>query len=238
MVIFPITGYLLAHMTGITEYGAATSFMNEFSFGGLAILGAIILTASYTALNDSNLLGTLYAAESINYWKRKNLVLLLAILGAATAGWLSVAGAASAVEAIASINCIVIPTATIVILAEWFLTAKIFKRVPIFDSRFRGERELPAVRWPAFIALVVGISAGLVTGGFIPWIQSMTIGIASINAWICAFITYAFLRIPQIRASMLDEPRIAILEAGEALSLVDQGAAPQMVRSESLTLKR
>ncbi len=201
LLIFPATGYLLAHMTGITEYGAATSFMNDFSFAGLAIVGAIILTASYTALNDSNLLGTISAAESIKTWSHRGWVFVIAALGAATAGYLSYSGAASAVEAIASINCIVLPTATVIMGGEWF-ASKLFGSTPLFLSAEADSPPLPKVRWPALIALIIGITTGLVTSGLLPGTQSLQIGIASINAWITGFIVYVCLRMREIKADI------------------------------------
>ena len=65
VIIFPITGWLVARMTGITENGAATAFMNDYSFGGVALIGAIVLTASYFAANDSNLFGSSSALSSL-----------------------------------------------------------------------------------------------------------------------------------------------------------------------------
>lgn len=64
-VIFPVTGWLVARLSGVTEYGAATALMNQYSVGGLSILAAIVLGASYFACNDSNLFGSLQAAEHL-----------------------------------------------------------------------------------------------------------------------------------------------------------------------------
>ncbi len=39
-VIFPVTGWLVARMSGVTDYMAATNYMNAYSFGGIAVFAA------------------------------------------------------------------------------------------------------------------------------------------------------------------------------------------------------
>jgi hypothetical protein len=109
-IIFPVAGWMVARITGLTEYGAATALMNDYSFGGIAILSAFVLGASYFACNDSNLFGSLQACENLKQMSHQKWALILAALGAICGALLSIFGAAKSIEAVASLNCVVLPT--------------------------------------------------------------------------------------------------------------------------------
>lgn len=198
-VIFPTTGFLIGCMSGITEYGAATSFMNNYSFGGLAVLGAIVLAASYFAANDSNLFGSVQSCENLKSWSHKGWVAVLATLGAVMAAWLSMSGASRSLESIASLNCIILPTPTVIMCCEWFLMSKVFGRSGQTFARVPELSELPGLRWASGIALIAGMIVGVLTAGVIPGTESLHVGIASIQAWITAIVVYVPLRILEYR---------------------------------------
>lgn len=227
-VIFPCTGFILAKLTGITDYGAATSYMNDYSFGGLAIIGAIVIGASYFAANDSNLFGSVSACENLKRWNHKGWVAVLATLGAAMAAWLSISGAAKSLESIASLNCVIVPTPTLVVLAEWFLMRKVFSRNPDCFGRVPELDELPKFKWAATIALFCGIVVGVLTSGAIPGTESMHVGICALQAWATAFLVYIPLRIVEYRRETVS--RAVALEALVAI--------PCTVEPSEITLKR
>lgn len=64
-MIFPVTGWMISRLSGITEYGAATNYMNNYAFGGIAAVAAIVLSVAYCASNDSNLYGMINAIENL-----------------------------------------------------------------------------------------------------------------------------------------------------------------------------
>jgi purine-cytosine permease-like protein len=64
-LLFPVTGWLLAYMTGITDYAGATGLMNSYAFGGFSIIAASVLIISYVAVNDSSLYGAINALQNI-----------------------------------------------------------------------------------------------------------------------------------------------------------------------------
>lgn len=202
-IIFPTAGFMVAMLSGITEYGAATSFMNEYSFGGMAIVGAIVLAASYFAANDSNLYGSVNACENLKKWTHKRWVTILAILGALMAAWLSISGASRSLEAIASLNCIILPTPTVIMIAEWFLMAKVFGRGSSFFKRVPEMDELPPVKTAALAALIVGLSVGVSTSGVIPGLEAWKVGICSVQAWAAALAVYLPLRVLEFRRQIL-----------------------------------
>ncbi len=194
-ITFPITGWMIAKMTGITDYAVATAYMNVYSFGGIAWLGALILTSSYFAANDSNLFATIQACEAIRNLSHKTWVLIVTAASAITAFLLSISGAAKALESVASLNCIIMPTPTVIMLTEWFLLTKVFKTKRIAIDEIPRNEELPIVRWPALVALLFGIGVGLITSGVIPGLDALHVGVCSVQAWLTALIIYVPLRI-------------------------------------------
>ena len=193
LVVFPVAGWLVAHSSGITDSAAATSFMNSYSFGGLAIVGLIVLFAAYFASNDSNLFGTTAAIKSIWSIKPRLAVSLLALCGAITAAFLSTTDSIKALEVIAALNCVVMPTPTVIMLTEWFLRSKVFGRSMNFSS-VPDFSDLPAFRWPALIALLSGLTIGIATSGLISSLEYLHIGICPLQAWLTSMVVYAILR--------------------------------------------
>jgi len=193
LVVFPVAGWLVAHSSGITDSAAATSFMNSYSFGGLAIVGLIVLFAAYFAANDSNLFGTSAAIKSLGAIKPRLVVSLLALCGAITAAFLSATNSIKALEVIAALNCVVMPTPTVIMLTEWFLRSKVFGRSMNFSS-VPDFSDLPAFRWPALIALLSGLTIGIATSGLISSLEYLHIGICPLQAWLTSMVVYAILR--------------------------------------------
>ncbi len=51
------------------------------------------------------------------------------------------------------------PTPTVIMLAEWFLLAKIFKTVNIENAQTNGFQTIfPPIRWPSLLALISGLN--------------------------------------------------------------------------------
>jgi purine-cytosine permease-like protein len=203
-ILFPITGWMIAKITGITESGAATTYLNVYSFGGIAWLGALVLGSSYFAANDSNLFANIQACESIKNLPHRTWVIIMAIISTVIAFLLSISGTAKALESIGALNCVIMPTPTVIMLTEWFLLIKIFKTKRIsIDKAFKPE-SLPNVRLPAIIALVSGITIGLLTSGLIPGLKILHIGVCSLQAWLTAFVVYVPLRIIEHQQMVAD----------------------------------
>jgi purine-cytosine permease-like protein len=191
-VIFPTTGWLLARISGITESAAAFKFINEYSLGSLPFLGVLVLLADNGAGNDSNLFGLIAALRSLGSITHKTAVIVLALAGALVAAFLSAAGPVKSLEAVASLNCIFVPTPTVIMLAEWFLGRS--KSGQDFFANIVPFDQLPFIRWPALIALLAGCSVGTLTAGVIPGTEACHIGISAVQAWLTALLVYVPLR--------------------------------------------
>jgi cytosine permease len=172
-ILFPLTGWMLGRMSGGREIEAA---MESFAFGGIPIVIATVLTVCYFAVNDSCMYGAINALQNVTPLSRRKGAALLTVIGSISAAFL--AGVSHNFEKVASISCIVLPCATVVILAETFRTrsAREIMRVPTFA-------ELPAVRWKAVIALAIGCAVGIGT-------NSIHIGIPALQAWIATLVGY------------------------------------------------
>lgn len=186
-ILFPVTGWMMARITGVTEYAAATHLMDQYAFCGVSLIAATVLVVCYFAVNDSCLYGAINSLENIKVMSRKKVVFFLAIIGALAAYVL--AGVTKNFEEVASLSCIFLPSATVIILAEHFIQTCIYKRaqelthVPAFE-------ELPIVRWNAVIAMTLGCIVGVCTAGIIPGLEAANVGVPALQAWIVCGLSY------------------------------------------------
>jgi purine-cytosine permease-like protein len=206
-VLFPITGWLIAAKTGITQTAQATNFLNQFSFGGMSWLATVVIGANYFAANDSNLYAIKHAIEDFIHHKidgSKKTTMLAVALGAVAAFFMARLGAANALEKICAINCLILPTATMLIVSEWLLigrgqwlqdtTGGFAEESPVNDQRLRT---------PALVALAIGIAVGLSTSGMLPGFGP-AIGSPALQAWIVAILVYAPWRVFEQRRSQAE----------------------------------
>lgn len=203
MVVFPTTGWLVASMTGISDLAKATAFMNDYSFGGIAIVGAIVLGASYFALNDSNLYGSTSALSQFKKLPHKVSVSILTTCGAILAAVLSLCGCAQALEKVASLNCVVMALPTVILIAEFFIVRKVFNIKTDF-SRVPSDHELPPLRMAPMVSLVVGCIAGIAMAGVIPGCDALHVGICSLQSWLIGLAVYLPLRWWEIKSETSD----------------------------------
>jgi cytosine permease len=197
-VIFPATGWMLARMSGITEFAQATAYINDYAFGGLPWLAALVLLIVYCAANDSNMYGMINAVENVKRFSHNIVCGTLAVTCAGVSAWLSGSGMTKSLESLASLNCVVLPTVSVVMIAEFFIIRKIVSLKTDFDV-VPPLASLPAVRWPGLVALVSGLVVGIATSGLIPGLESLHVGLCSVQAWLTALVVYIPLRLWECR---------------------------------------
>lgn len=195
LIIFPLAGWLLARATGISDSGAATAFMIRNSFSGMPLLALIVLGSSYFATNDSNLFGCAQACDNLKQIGHRQWTLINTAIGAIFAFGLAYFGTAKSIEFFTTLNCIFLPTPTVIMIAEWLIIAQILKKGSISNISVPPFSELPLLRAPAAIALLLGTGFGLMTAGIIPGTEGFKFGVPSIQAWLVAFFVYLALRI-------------------------------------------
>lgn len=192
-MVFPVTGWLLARQTGITDFESASGLMTRYAFGGLGIataLAALVLIVTYWGLNDANLYAAINGMANLKTFSRKKLTIVLTCIGAFAAALLS--HNPKALETVCSVSSTILPCATMIMMTEWAFAIK-EKKQPFF-TRVPAFAELPAVRWSALIAFTAGSLVGVATAGLIDGLRFMQFGVSSLQAWITALIVYAILR--------------------------------------------
>lgn len=190
-IIFPITGWMLAYLTGITDYASASALMTRYAFGGASLLAALVLVVTYFALNDANLYAAINGIENLKAYNRKKLTFWLTAISAVVAAVLS--RWSKSFEAVASLSSTVLPCATVIMLAEWYIIGRLRNARPDF-SRVPELSELPLVRWSALIALILGSTVGVLTAGFIPGLERLHVGVCALQSWLTSFASYLVLR--------------------------------------------
>lgn len=195
-VMFPLTGWMLARTTGITEYGAATEYLNTYTFGGIALIGAVVLSASQFAANDSNLFGSTLALKAVKPLSHKAAVVFLATIGTLMAAWLASFGAAKALEPIAALNCVFLPGPTVVVMTEVFILRYLLGKNREYQWGVVSESANDA-KQAALIALLCGIIVGVATSGVIPGLESWHVGICPLQSWLTTLFVYLPLRLRQ-----------------------------------------
>lgn len=198
-ILFPITGWMLAKLYNVTEYAAATKLMNDYAFGGMSIISAIVLTISYVAVNDSGLYGAITAFQNLYKVPQKKLVAGLALAG--TLSTIALFNYKHNFEAVAALSCIFLPCSTVIMMSEAFIIRRLSGQTMAEFSRVPQYSELPPLKWPATISLAVGCLAGTVTSGFIPGTEQYQIGVPPLQAWIVSLIIYTIWRALQCKAA-------------------------------------
>ncbi len=199
-IVFPVTGWMLARTSGITDFAAATAFINDYAFGGIPLLAAVVLAIVYCAANDSNMYGMINAVENVKKFSHNKVCGILALTGAAVSAWLSGAGMTKSLESLASLNCVVLPTVSVVMLAEFFVIRRIVRAETNFDV-VPTLTSLPRVRWAALISLSAGLAVGLVTSGLIPGLDAFHVGLCAVQAWLTALVVYLPLRLWELNSA-------------------------------------
>jgi purine-cytosine permease-like protein len=205
-VIFPLTGWLMGARTGITDAMVATAYLNKFAFGGAGIIALLFVAAQYFAANDSNLYAFAHGVESFTKMTHKKVVLALGFLAGILAAGLAVSGTQNALEACCALNGVILPTASLIVLAECI----VIRRWDLSENN-----KIPAVRYSAVIAWSCGMLLGVITSGIIPGTKVLNVGVPILEAWALALALYIALRKREIAASTVstDEKHQPVVQA-------------------------
>ncbi len=142
--------------------------------------------------------GMINNLENIAPVTQKGGVLGLAVVSAVLAFWLATAGSAESLSSIASLNCVILPVMTVIMFCELFVVKKLW----LHDSDISAVlplNTLPTFKWPALIASSIGVCVGVATAGVIPGLESLYLGVCSVQAWLVGGFIYLVLRYIQVR---------------------------------------
>ncbi len=197
-VFFGTAGWMLARTSGITNAALATDFVYSYTFGGMPVLGAIVLTLSYFAMSDSCLYSSINAIQNLKRMPHKTVVVVLAMIGSAFAAWFSMSGCAKTIETIAGLSSALFPVPMTIVLADLLLHRYAFKKSLDF-SRVHEFSELAPIEMPAMIALFGGWTVGVLTSGVISGCESFQVGVCPVQAMLTSIALYVPLRLLEYR---------------------------------------
>ena len=190
-LIFPVTGWLMAYLSGVTSYSAATELMTKYAFGGVSLVAAVVLFVTYCAQNDANMYAAVNGLSNVKKIPRKYLTLGLTVACAVCAFLLT--SSKNSIETVASMSSTVLPCPTVVMIAEWFVIAPM-RKIPLDFSVIPELATLPAVKWAALLSIATGFAVGIATAGIVPGWERWHIGVCSLQAWLATLAVYLICR--------------------------------------------
>lgn len=187
LVLFPAAGWVLAAIGGAMDEGSTAAVLTRFALGGMSLLAVAVFSIAQVSNNDPNLYEAVNAFENVTQWPRRPVVVLLWLMGIGTAVMLS--RLADALFLVSGITSVLVPTATVIMLAEVFWVPRLFGIRRSMD-RIPAWQETAWANWPALLALVAGALVGVYTNGTIPGFGPGYVGIPPLQAWGTALLVY------------------------------------------------
>jgi purine-cytosine permease-like protein len=197
-VVFPITGFMMARLSGVTDFASATRLLNDYVFGGITAISVAVLIINYVAVNDCGLYAAINAAENLKDFPRKWCVAGLTFLAAAATVLLF--GYKQNFETQATLSAIVLPSATVIMVAEGFVIKRLWGKSEDL-SVVVPFGKLPALRWAALVSLGGGCLTAMICSGFLPGTDRFVVGVPALQGWIVSLVLYVLLRPLEIKYS-------------------------------------
>jgi hypothetical protein len=190
--------------------------LNRLVFGSMGWIAVSFLGAQYFAVNDSNLYAFVHGVETFTKLGHRSVVICLAVLAGVLSVFLSISGATSALESMCGLNCTILPTASVLIMAECFIfQSSVVKGANSATSIFPVGKS-------ALIAWTIGAAFGIATSGVVPGTKWLNIGIPALQAWALTLIIYLPLRMMELkhlkRIWSADESRAKAVECVTAMA--------------------
>jgi purine-cytosine permease-like protein len=192
--MFPITGYVMAVLSGASGFGPSIRYFVDFTLFGMVALGFVFFLVNQAAVNDGNLYiavnGVQNLTSDLPRWRRQYTVL---ILGAVAAGLtLVLPSLQQTFNIVTGIGAVTVPTASTIMAVDVFVVPRLFGlRRPM--GRVAAWRQTAPANWPGVIGLVAGTAVGAFTGGLVPGIpgfQHTYLGFPAMQAWLTGALVY------------------------------------------------
>jgi purine-cytosine permease-like protein len=192
--LFPIMGYLVAVVSGKSDFSESIRYFATFTVFGLAGVMMIILLVNQWAVQDGNLYIAINGAQNllsrIPGWRRQYTVVGLGLIAAALTFILPSLNQTFTI--VTGIGAVTVPVASTIMAMDVFVLPRMFGlRRPL--QRVASWSELAVANWPAIIALVAGTAVGAWTGGLIPFTPGFGktyIGFPALQAWVTGAVVY------------------------------------------------
>ena len=192
--LFPIMGYLVAVVSGKSDFSESIRYFATFTVFGLAGVMMLILLVNQWAVQDGNLYIAINGAQNllsrIPGWRRQYTVVGLGLIAAALTFILPSLNQTFLI--VTGIGAVTVPVASTIMAMDVFVLPRLFGlRRPL--HRVASWPEVAVANWPAIIALVAGTAVGAWTGGLIPFTPGFGktyIGFPALQAWVTGAVVY------------------------------------------------
>jgi purine-cytosine permease-like protein len=192
--IFPIMGYMIATLSGRSDFSASIKYFASFTLFGLAGLMMLVLLVNQWAVQDGNLYIAINGAQNllsrIRRWRRQYTVVGLGLVAAALTFILP--NLTKTFNIVTGIGAVTVPVASTIMAMDVFVVPRLFGLArPL--HRVASWAELAAANWPAIVALVAGTAVGAFTGGLVPGTPGFGrtyVGFPALQAWITGAVVY------------------------------------------------
>lgn len=192
--IFPIMGYMIATLSGQSDFAASIKYFASFTLFGLAGLMMVVLLVNQWAVQDGNLYIAINGAQNllsrIPLWRRQYTVLGLGLAAALLTYILP--DLTQTFTYVTGIGAVTVPVASTIMVMDVFVVPRLFGlRRPLYRVATWGE--LAAANWPAIVALVAGTAVGAFTAGLVPGTPGFGttyVGFPALQAWATGAVVY------------------------------------------------
>jgi purine-cytosine permease-like protein len=196
-LLFVVGGWMMAQLSGSTDFGAQMRFITHYSLFGWFWLAWILATISQFAINDGNYYESVNAGQNlIGAWHRwhRALTCLLVAGGGVIASWLVNYHYINGWFKVAGFLAVTVPCATVIMAVDHFLLPRLFNisrpltKVPAWE-------ETGFINVPAVVALLGAVFFGVTgtavwPGGWIYASEPNSWGPVPVEAWAIAGILY------------------------------------------------
>jgi purine-cytosine permease-like protein len=194
-VLFVLGGWIMACLSGSSDFGAQVRFMTNYSLFGVLWLAWVVATVGIFAVNDGNYYESINAGQNLvgawRKWRRPFTCLAVASGGAFAAyyvnfsfieGWFKVGGFLS----------ITVPSATVIMVVDQLVLPRLFG-INRAVTPVPAWREVGFANWPAIAALVVAVVYGAFASSLLPFsatVEDRYWGPVPLECWAIAALLY------------------------------------------------
>ncbi|MEO6796288.1 MAG: hypothetical protein ABI401_11515 [Candidatus Dormibacter sp.] len=192
--LFPVMGYLVAVLSGNSDFAASIRYFATFTVFGLSGVMMLILLVNQWAVQDGNLYIAINGAQNllsrIPGWRRQYTVIGLGVIAALLTFILPSLNQTFII--VTGIGAVTVPVASTIMAMDVFVLPRLFGlRRPL--HRAASWSEIAVANWPAILALVAGTTVGALTAGLIPGTSGfgkVYLGFPALQAWVTGAVVY------------------------------------------------
>jgi purine-cytosine permease-like protein len=193
LVLFGVGGWMMAQISGNSDFGPAVRATTHYSLFGWFWLAFILATLGQIAINDGNYYEGINAGQNLlggwRRWKRVYTCVLLAGIGG-LAAWVVPYHLTNGFFKLAAFQAITLPCASIIMAIDHFVLPRMFGvSRPLLNVP--SWRETALINWPAVVALVGAVAFGGYGSGIWPGEDpSRYWGFLILETWVLAAALY------------------------------------------------